>query len=285
MKTPLRSTAALLVLLGAAAAGGPARADYVATAAEEKAMAAKIAKSPPSAADLGGAPYPGAVLDVRCSADRSASNRGNPMQYCYRSRDPEAQVKAYYDGPGRPYGDRPYVGNDSPGTMILHSVDAKKRAFLDAFPAEPPSAAELIAPVTTGARYDRSCSALRSWSDRQRSDVRRVYCYVSDADTTSVRRELGDYLGTRKYGVQVMAVDASAPSARTRIEYMLLTAGPEAAAPAPATAATPSAAPVATTSPAPAPTAEPVPPAAAPAPDAVKQATDAVNKLRGLFGR
>lgn len=282
MKTTMQIAAALLVLLGVAAASGPARADYVATAAEEKATAARIAKSPPGPAELGGAPYPGAVLDVRCSADRSASNRGSPMMYCYRSRDPEAQVKAYFDGPGQLYGDRPYIGSESPGTMILHSVDPKKRAYLDAFPAEPPSAAELIAPVTAGARYDRTCSALRSWSDRQRSDVRRVYCYVSDADAGSVRRELGDYLGTRKYGVHALAVDASGPAApRTRIEYTLLTAGPQQAAPAPATTPVPSAAapPVPA---APAPAAEPAP---SPATDTVKQATEAVNKLRGLFGR
>lgn len=284
MKTTTQIAAALLVLLGVAAASGPARADYVATAAEEKAMAARIAKSPPGPAELGGAPYPGAVLDVRCSADRSASNRGSPMMYCYRSRDPEAQVKAYFDGPGRLYGDRPYVSNESPGTMILHSVDPKKRAYLDAFPAEPPSTAELIAPVPAGARYDRTCSALRSWSDRQRSDVRRVYCYLSEADAGSVRRELGDYLGTRKYGVHALAVDASGSAApRTRIEYTLLTAGPQQAAPAPDPATTP--APTAAAAPAPASPAPVAEPAPSPATDTVKQATDAVNKLRGLFGR
>ncbi|WP_207207813.1 hypothetical protein [Methylibium sp. Pch-M] len=280
MKPPTHPTiaAALIGLLATAAATGPARADYVATAAEEKAMAARIAKSPPGPAELGGAPYPGAVLDVRCSADRSASHRGNPMMYCYRSRDSAAQVKAYFDGPGRLYGDRPSVSDESPGTMILHSVDPKKRAFLDAFPAEPPSAAELIAPVPAGARYDRSCSALRSWSDRQRSDVRRVYCYLSEADAGSVRRELGDYLGTRQHGVHALAVDASTPTAvRTRIEYTLLTAGPQPPAPAPAPTAAATPAPTA-----PAPAAEPAP---SPATDTVKQATDAVNKLRGLFGR
>lgn len=100
MKIPSTKIAVTLpLLLGLAAAVGPARADYVATAAEEKAMAARIAKSPPGPAELGGAPDPGALLDMPCSADRSAGNQGRPMIYCYRTRDPEAEVRAHFAGP------------------------------------------------------------------------------------------------------------------------------------------------------------------------------------------
>lgn len=69
-------TLALLCMTSALLLAIPsAQADYVASAQEERDWAARIAKAPPDAATLGGAPYPGARIDNKRSGEK---NRGEP---------------------------------------------------------------------------------------------------------------------------------------------------------------------------------------------------------------
>lgn len=79
-----------------------AAADYVATEEEEAAMRTRIAKNPPTAETLSAQPYPGAKLDVVCSASRSAERQPQTMVYCFYTRDPIDKVQAHLDGPGKP---------------------------------------------------------------------------------------------------------------------------------------------------------------------------------------
>ncbi len=79
-----------------------AAADYVATEEEEAAMRARIAKNPPTAETLTAEPYPGAKLDVVCSASKSAERQPQTMVYCFYTRDPVDQVQAHLRGPGKP---------------------------------------------------------------------------------------------------------------------------------------------------------------------------------------
>ena len=79
-----------------------AAADYVATAEEEAAMRTRITKHPPTAETLTAQPYPGAKLDVVCSASKSAERQPQTMVYCFYTRDPIDNVQAHLSGPGKP---------------------------------------------------------------------------------------------------------------------------------------------------------------------------------------
>jgi hypothetical protein len=79
-----------------------AAADYVATEEEEAAMRTRIAKNPPTAETLSAQPYPGAKLDVVCSASKSAERQPQTMVYCFYTRDPIDKVQAHLSGPGKP---------------------------------------------------------------------------------------------------------------------------------------------------------------------------------------
>lgn len=117
------------------------RADYVASAKEERDWAARIAKSPPSADTLGGAPYPGAKLDSRRSGEKTAENQGKPMVYVYLVRASMADVRAYYNGPGRREAGVPIL-NDSNGSVeIMYFMNQKRIAAPAVAPAQPANAA------------------------------------------------------------------------------------------------------------------------------------------------
>lgn len=118
-----------------------ARADYVATAKEERDWAARIAKSPPSADTLGGAPYPGAKLDSRRSGEKTAENQGKPMVYVYLVRASMADVRAYYNGPGKREAGAPILNESNGSVEILYFMNQKKIAAPAAAPAQPASAA------------------------------------------------------------------------------------------------------------------------------------------------
>lgn len=79
-----------------------AAADNVATEEEEAALRTRIAKNPPTAETLTAQPYPGAKLDVVCSASQSAPRQPQMMVYCFYTRDPIDKVQAHLDGPGKP---------------------------------------------------------------------------------------------------------------------------------------------------------------------------------------
>lgn len=145
MKPITLSTVVQLVLLfmplSLLVASPVSRADYVASAKEERDWAARIAKSPPSADTLGGAPYPGAKLDSRRSGEKTAENQGKPMVYVYLVRASLADVRAYYNGPGKREAGVPIL-NDSGGSVeIMYFMNQKKVAAPAAVPAQPASAA------------------------------------------------------------------------------------------------------------------------------------------------
>lgn len=153
MKNISLRTVARLALLSLAAslllASPPVRADYVATAKEERDWAARIAKSPPSADTLGGAPYPGAKLDSRRSGEKTAENQGKPMVYVYLVRASMADVRAYYNGPGKREAGVPILNESSGSVEIMYFMNQKRVAAPAAVPAQPTNAA--AAPAAAGA--------------------------------------------------------------------------------------------------------------------------------------
>ncbi len=141
---PLRVVAKFASVFMAAAllvASPPTRADYVASAKEERDWAARIAKSPPSADTLGGAPYPGAKLDSRRSGEKTAENQGKPMVYVYLVRASLGDVRAYYNGPGRREAGVPILNESSGSVEIMYFMNQKKAAAPAAVSAQPANAA------------------------------------------------------------------------------------------------------------------------------------------------
>lgn len=140
----LRTVARLLLLfmtLSLLVASPVSRADYVASAKEERDWASRIAKSPPSADTLGGAPYPGAKLDSRRSGEKTAENQGKPMVYVYLVRASLADVRAYYNGAGRREAGVPILNEGNGSVEILYYMNQKKTAAPAAVPVQPASAA------------------------------------------------------------------------------------------------------------------------------------------------
>lgn len=135
-------TVALLV------ASPASRADYVATAKEERDWAARIAKSPPTADTLGGAPYPGAKLDSRRSGEKTAENQGKPMVYVYLVRASLGDVRAYYNGPGKREAGVPILNESNGLVEILYFMNQRKVAAPAVVPAPPAGAA--AAPPAAG---------------------------------------------------------------------------------------------------------------------------------------
>lgn len=299
-----------LAVLAAAFAFTPAHADYIATPEEIRALRAKFASSPPTASDYAATPYPGAIFDAECSARATAPRKDVATVYCFHTRDPEERVRAYMKAEGRPRnGVRVDVGEGEvkvdgvvripKATVITYWTYPAVMAFHASFPASPPSAAELIAPLPSDARYDKECSATKSLEARRNPQRwRQVWCYVVDAPVGTVAQSFdSDFRFTRKRGVQVELVAVSTSPPLTQVQYWLTTAAAESAAPAaqppqpqppPQSASTPGPQPAQTATPQPAATpGEPPPPArpAASGADAASQTLDAVNRLRGLFGR
>jgi hypothetical protein len=161
-------------------------------------------------------------------------------------------------------------------------------AYYEAFPASPPSAADLIAPLYPGATYDRECSAAKSLGAKGNPKWRQVWCYVANEPKMTVRKAFDlDFISTSKRGVQVDLVERTMTPPVTQIEYWL-TAAPAPAPQAQAPAAQPpqptqqsAAAPAAATPAAPSTASAPT----AATPNSSAQAVDTVNKLRGLLGR
>lgn len=286
MKASRRFASWMLAVVVASLAASAARADRVATPEETRALRAKLASSPPTPADYAAKPYPGATFDPDCSAGHTAPRQPDGAVYCFYTRDPVDTVRAYVKAEGRPHnGVTVTVGEGvvavdgivkiSGVTMITYWTSRARMAHYESFPASPPPAEELIAPLYPGATYDKECSAAKSLEARGKPKWRpQVWCYVVDQDRASVGKGFDmELISTSRRGVQVELVELSRTPAVTQIVYWLAAAGPQVATPA---APQPSPAPAASTS---------TPPASAPSPNSAGQALDAANKLRGLFGR
>jgi hypothetical protein len=281
----LTSTCAALVLVC------PARADYVASPEEERALRAKLIRSPPKPADYAATPYPGAKFDADCSADNTAPRQPDGAVYCFYTRDSVDTVRAFVKGTGKPKngvsvsveeGDVAVDGvvKISDVTIITYWTSRSTMAYYESFPADPPPAADLIAPLYPGATYDRDCSAEKNLDAKGNTKWRKVWCYVAQAPAQTVNKAFdSEITSTSRHGVQVDLVEVSQAPPVTQIQYWLTTAPPKTTAPAASSASS-----VGTTSPksdsAGAPAAAPV----SAEQDVAKKTKDTINKLRGLLG-
>jgi hypothetical protein len=277
-----------------------ARADWVATEAEERAQRVKIAKGYPADATKDVAPYPGAKLDVQCSVNRWS---GDTDAYAFRTTDPIEKVRAFYAAnPPDPTRGRMNIiqnacdGGDHVGVLIdlyppakvakLRAAAAERLAEIERLKASPPDPMTLGQPLPAGATLDPECSV--DAHAQRRSDFERIYCYRIDAATYDAAyeqlRKLEVYAGRWDNNVIVAIRDRPTP---VRLQYQIGKGGPtkslaerRAAAAQTASASSSSSSSASTTSTPAAPT-----PAAPAKQDPVNAAKDTVNKLKGLFGR
>lgn len=298
MKHEHRRRLLAALAIGAALAPSVAWADGVASPQEVRAIRTRLQQSPPTSTDYAAKPYPGAVLDADCSVDASAPRQPAMMVYCYYTRDPVDKVRAFVKGEGKPRNgvnatvEESEVAVDGRVTIrnvtrITYWVNAKAKAFHEGFPADPPPASELIAPLYPGATYDRECSAAKSLEAGGGTKWRGVYCYLTSDPTQAVGKAFdSDFRYTSKRGVQVDVVEMSRQPPTTQIQYWLAAAGPQVNAAAPASEARPAAQPAAQSAAPQAASSLPVAPSPKPQnADGAAQALDTVNKLRGLLGR
>jgi len=254
-------TLGLVAALGGTTVAAPAFADRVATPEEVRALKARFTGSPPTPADYAAQPYPAARFDADCSARESAPRQPDGWVYCYYTLDSYDEVRAYLKAGGKPGGgvhatvEEGVVSVDGQVTIdnvrvIRYFTHPPTMAFYASFPADPPPATELIAPLYPGARYDKDCSAARSLEIRSKPKWRQVWCFVTTDPAGTVGQAFdSDFLATSKRGVDIDIVEVSRTPPVTQIEYWLTAAPAAAAAPAatqPTQAATdPAAAPAA----------------------------------------
>jgi hypothetical protein len=279
-----------------------ARADFVASEAEERAQRVKIAKGYPADAAKEVAPYPGAKLDVQCSVNRWS---GDTDAYAFRTTDPIEKVRAFYAAnPPDPTRGRMYIienacnGDNHVGVLIdlyppaqvakLRAAAAARLAEIERLKASPPDPMTLGQPLPPGATFDAECS-VDAHAQRGR-DFERIYCYRMDAatydDVYKQLRKLDVFAGSWGNNVIVSIWEEPKP---LRLRYQIGKGGPtkplsERSAPAAQTASSSSSSSTAAT---PSTPATPAPAATPPPPkqDPVNAAKDTVNKLKGLFGR
>ena len=151
-----------------------ARADHVADDDEVGSMKARILKNPPTAETLAAQPYPGAKLDIECSASQSAENGGDPMVYCLYTKDPLDKVNAHLAGPGKPgpgvwaTADTADVANAqhyvivSDVSEIRYFVNEKKKAEAKKAAADPAPALAPAGPTETAAPATATAAATDS---------------------------------------------------------------------------------------------------------------------------
>jgi hypothetical protein len=276
----------------------PTRADYVASPEEVRALRAKLARSPPKPADYAAQPYPGAKFDADCSAEQTAPRQTSAAVYCFYTRDSVDTVRAFVKGAGKPKNgvsvtvEEGSVSVDgvvkiSNVTVITYWTNRSTMAFYESFPADPPPAADLIAPLYPGATYDKECSAKKNLDAKGNPKWRQVWCYVAEAPAQTINKAFdSEITSTSRRGVQVDLVEVSRTPPVTQIQYWLTTAPPKTTTPTQSNGSS-----VAVTSPKPdsaAASASASASASAPAPaeqDVAKQTKDTINKLRGLFGK
>jgi hypothetical protein len=157
-------------------------------------------------------------------------------------------------------------------TMITYWTNRSTMAYYESFPADPPPAADLIAPLYPGATYDKECSAEKALEAKGNSKWRQVWCYAAAAPAETVEKAFDSEIRTTsRRGVQVDLVEVSRTPPVTQIQYWLTTAPPKTAAPAASSASSTG-------------TASPTADAAPAEEDVAKKTKDTINKLRGLLG-
>ena len=205
-------------------AATPAFADPVAAfdPAGRAAMARSMMLHPPGEREIGAPLYPGAIFDPACSTDYSWERRTYQIVgWCFRVNADRQALKAFIAGPGRPYGPSVILFGDG----LLYQTDPKRQAFFASFPKDGPSDAELVVRRHPEARYDRGCSAERSWDlvVHARTDRwQRAWCFVADQKLTDVRGfyKFGE-LSDQRAGALVSVNQVLDEPPRTEIEYLI----------------------------------------------------------------
>lgn len=280
-----------------------ARADFVGTAEQVRAQRAKISKGLPEEAAAALHVYPGAKLDVECSAGMWD---GSTDYYVLRTPDSVARVQAFYREKsidatrGRVDIDQDTCGGTvGSGTAIalglyptakvaeLRAAAEQRRQGVAELTANPPDPATHGRPLPPDAVFDPECSYDQTLA-RQAHQFERVICYrvaAPDRDTAYKQlRALNVRPGSWEYNVVVRIEEQPAP---VRLFYLIGNGGPEKPRATAATASTtpPAASPPASGTGTPAPGTPAPAPAAAPTADPADAAKKAVDKLKGLFGR
>jgi hypothetical protein len=296
MRAGYQRVLGILAAVATLVVASAAQADRVASPDEVRALRAKFAKSPPKPADYAAQPYPGAIFDADCSAQHTAPRQPGGSVYCFYTRDPVDRVRAFVKAEGKPRNGVMVTVDEGPVsvdgivkidkvTVITYWTNQSTMAYYENFPANPPSAADLIAPLYPGATYDRECSAAKSLEAKGKPKWRQVWCYVANEPSRTVGNAFDmELTSTSKRGVQIDIVEVSQMPPITQIQYWLTSAPPQAASAAPQQAQPApqlSQQSTATASP----TSAPTPAPSGSTPSSAGQAIDAVNKLRGVFGR
>jgi len=177
---------------------------------------------PPTEAELGAPLFPGAVYDAACSTDYTWERRNwNIVGWCFKVKADAAAMKRFITGEGRPYGPSAILFGDG----LLYQTDPKRQAFFESFPDSEPGAAELKVRRHPDMRYDRTCSAERSYDLvlHARTDKwRRAWCFVGDAPLVDLRRffRFGE-LSDQRAGALVTMTQVIDQPPRTELEYLI----------------------------------------------------------------
>ena len=190
--------------------------------ATRAAMSQWLRAHPPGAREIGAPLYPGAVFDAECSTDYSWARRHfNIVGWCFKTAAEMNTLKGYVTGPGRPYGPDAVVT----GQGLLYQTDPKREAFFAAFPQGEPDAAELRVRRHPDMRYDRACSATRSYNLvlQARTDKwQRAWCFVGDASLVDLRKffKFGE-LDDSRIGALVSFYQVMYEPPRSELEYLI----------------------------------------------------------------
>ena len=221
---PSKTPAIIVTVACSLFASLPSLADPVAAfdPAGRAAMARSMKLHPPGEREIGAPLYPGAIFDPACSTDYSWERRQYEIVgWCFKVDADRQTLKAFINGPGRPYGPSVILFGDG----LLYQTDPKRQAFFDAFPEDEPGAAELKVRRHPDMRYDRTCSAERSYDlvlHARTSRWLRAWCFVGDAPLVDLRRffRFGE-LSDERAGALVTMTQVLDQPARTEIEYLI----------------------------------------------------------------
>jgi hypothetical protein len=162
------------------------------------------------------------VFDAECSTDYSWARRHfNILGWCFKVRAEMNALRGFITGPGRPYGPDAIVT----GQGLLYQTDPQQAAYFAAFPEGEPHDAELRVRRHPDMRYDRACSARRSYNLvlQARTDRwQRAWCFVADADLLELRKffRFGE-LDDARSGALVSLYPVMDEPPRSELEYLI----------------------------------------------------------------
>jgi hypothetical protein len=212
----------LLAALALASSTAQAQTKWPQDFGSRAALSQWLRAHPPGPREIGAPLYPGAVFDVECSTDYSWARRHfNIIGWCFTINAEMNTLKGFITGPGRPYGPSAIVT----GQGLLYQTEPKQQAFFAAFPQGEPDAAELRVRRHPDMRYDRACSAWRSYmlGVQARTDRwQRAWCFVADAGLLELRKffRFGE-LDDARSGALVSFYQVMDAPPRSELEYLI----------------------------------------------------------------